>query len=79
MVKTALPVVSLRRGEVYRYGIILYNTKGIKSSVYWVADIMIPDKGFDEYDGGSGFINIARLPKYSSENKWEVSVIGIRF
>lgn len=35
-------IVSLRRGDVYRYGIILYNNKGDRSSVKWIADIMVP-------------------------------------
>lgn len=32
-----------RRGEVYRFGIRLFNKKGIPSSVKWIADIQIPD------------------------------------
>ncbi len=34
---------SLRSGEVYRYGGILYDDKGNKSSVRHIADIMIPN------------------------------------
>lgn len=33
---------SLRHGEVYRYGMVLYNKKGQRSSVKWIADIMAP-------------------------------------
>lgn len=33
---------SLRRNELYRYGIILYNNKGETSSVKWIADIRTP-------------------------------------
>lgn len=33
---------SLRRNELYRYGIILYNSKGETSSVKWIADIRTP-------------------------------------
>lgn len=34
---------SLRRGELYRYGIILYSKYGSKSDVKWIADIRVPD------------------------------------
>lgn len=37
------PTNSLRRGEVYRYGAILYRSNGTRSSVKWIADIMSPD------------------------------------
>ena len=33
---------SLRRGEVYRYGIILYDKNGRQSDVNWIADIKTP-------------------------------------
>lgn len=34
---------SLRRDEVYRYGIILYFNNGYKSDAKWIADIRTPD------------------------------------
>lgn len=34
---------SLRRGETYRYGIILYGENGERSEVKWIADIKVPD------------------------------------
>lgn len=33
---------SLKRDEVYRYGIVLYNNKGAKSDALWIADIKTP-------------------------------------
>lgn len=33
---------SFRRGEVYRFGIVLYGENGERSSVRWIADIMMP-------------------------------------
>lgn len=39
-------VVSLRPGEVYRYGAVLYLSNGRKTSTKWIADIMVPP----EYD-----------------------------
>jgi len=35
---------SLKRDELYRYGIILYNKKGDASSVKWIADIRTPSQ-----------------------------------
>lgn len=34
---------SLRHGDVYRYGVVLYDSTGKHSYAKWVADIMIPD------------------------------------
>lgn len=34
---------SLRRDEIYRYGIVLYNKLGQSSSVKWICDIRTPD------------------------------------
>lgn len=47
---------SLRRGEVYRYGIVFYDEYGVRSDVLWIADIKVPT--IDEfihftYYGGS--------------------------
>jgi len=32
-----------RRNETYRFGIVFYNKKGIRSSVKWIGDIKMPD------------------------------------
>lgn len=77
------PIVSLQRGEVYRYGIILYNQDGIKSSVKWIADIKIPEGESDKFDPTRmNFPSSSRpdLPKYNkTKNKWEVYTFGIEF
>lgn len=39
----AADLKSLRRGELYRFGIIFTNSKGQKSSVKWITDIRVPD------------------------------------
>lgn len=39
---------SLKRDEVYRYGIILYDNYGRKSDVQWIADIRTPS--FDKFN-----------------------------
>lgn len=76
-------VSSLRRGEVYRYGIVLYNTYGVRSSVKWIADIMIPSSESLSSITSSMLIagnTIPDLPRYdSNEGKWKFSVIGITF
>lgn len=39
---TSSCIKSLKRGEVYRYGIILYKNNGTRSDVVWIGDIRIP-------------------------------------
>ena len=50
---------TFRCGEVYRFGVKLYNQYGQASSVKWIADIMIPDKAnmYDD-DGTIKFRNV---------------------
>lgn len=71
-------VLSLRRGDVYRYGIILYNSKGTKSSVQWIADIMVPESVYDAEKN-----RWAEYPKpiKSGSNLigWWFTTIGIKF
>lgn len=46
---------SLQRGEIYRYGIVLYNENGIKSAAKWIADIKVPsaqENNFVKYENG---------------------------
>lgn len=48
--KTDDDTLSLRRGEIYRYGVILYDEHGQASSPKFVADIMVPpesEPGFE--------------------------------
>lgn len=35
-------VRSLRRGEIYRYGIVFYNKNGNRTNVFWIQDIRTP-------------------------------------
>lgn len=39
---TSSCIKSLKRGEVYRYGIVLYKEDGTRSDVIWIGDIRIP-------------------------------------
>lgn len=46
---------SLQRGEIYRYGIVLYNENGIKSAAKWIADVKVPnaqENNFVKYENG---------------------------
>ena len=69
-------LASLRRGEVYRYGIVLYKNGGQRSSVKWIADIMIPDGDYfsrpSEYHQN---IDSGDEEKYG----WTFEVVGIQF
>ena len=57
---------SYQRDEVYRFGIVFYNDKGIKSPVYWIGDIKFP--------------NGAISPAFSSNDNQVCSYpIGIEF
>ena len=60
---------SLRRNELYRYGIILYDKTGNPSPVKWIADIRTPnlyDKYFNtfisHYKDDKGTYDLASLP-----------------
>ena len=41
---------SLRRDELYRYGIILYDGRGESSSVKWIADVRTPGINYDGFN-----------------------------
>lgn len=70
-----------RRGDVYRFGIILYDKNGNKSSVKWIADIKMPT---DMYAEGRyncypiSIFNNHQNPTLISK-KWEQQNIGIEF
>ena len=42
--------LSHQRDEVYRYGIILYNTKNVPSPVHWIGDIRFPSADIEGYE-----------------------------
>lgn len=63
-------LLSLRRGETYRYGIIFTDKKGISSPVKWIADITVPDL---YTDGFQTFMNNIKGRELS------VMPIGIEF
>lgn len=66
----ASSLLSLRRGETYRYGIIFTDKKGVSSPVKWIADITVPDIYID---GFQTFINGIRMRELS------VMPIGVEF
>lgn len=66
----ASSLLSLRRGETYRYGIIFTDKKGVSSPVKWIADITVPDI---HINGFQTFINGIRKRELS------VMPIGVEF
>jgi len=58
---------SLRRGELYRYGIVFYNKYGQKTNTYWIKDIEVPE--IDEH-----------IPTFSRNDYYFYSIsIGVEF
>lgn len=56
---------SLRRGEIYRFGIIFKSITGESSPVKWIADIRVPDiciSGFEAFMNGMNNTDMAALP-----------------
>lgn len=66
--KIASEYKSLRRGELYRYGIILYTKNGSHSDVKWIADIRVPEIHEQKFS-----------PFIKHEDKLYGSSIGIEF
>ena len=38
------------RDEIYRFGIVLYNDRGLASPVHWIADIRMPSVRDDDFE-----------------------------
>lgn len=66
---------SLRRGEIYRYGIVLYDKFGQACPVKWIADIRVPDSYIP------GFETFTSHERQLYENIYDLNVypIGIEF
>ena len=63
---------TFRCGEVYRFGVKLYNQYGQASSVKWIADIMIPDKANMYDDNGTiKFRNVGIEFFKTPESNWD--------
>lgn len=66
---------SLKRDELYRYGIILYDLQGNATSVKWIADIRTPSityRGFNTYQSNS-------YDDYNIQRNLTVNALGIQF
>lgn len=58
-------LVSLRRGETYRFGIIFTDKEGVSSPVKWITDVVVPDisaKGFYSFMNGLEERELSVLP-----------------
>lgn len=60
---------TLKRNEVYRYGIVLYSSSGARSNVKWIADIRTPDCNH------SSFVTYVS----TSGEQLKARVLGIQF
>lgn len=69
---------SLRRGEVYRYGIILYDQYGTATPAKWIADIRVPEVSVSGFES---FISNANQQDDDTSRRVGLGVrpIGIQF
>ena len=68
---------SLRRDELYRFGIILYNKRGEHSSVKWIADIRTPHPKFKGCEPFMECENVYQTTNY--EYTLKARPLGIQF
>ena len=70
---------SLRRDEIYRYGIILYDDEGNISPVQWIADIRVPKSSVNGFETFSKHPVI--ITRSSTEGYYELLMhpLGIQF
>lgn len=57
-----------RRGEVYRFGVRLFDKKGRASSVKWIADIQFPTNETGDYNK---FNNVEFIPINTDSEAWQ--------
>lgn len=57
-----------QRDEIYRFGIVFYNNRGIASPVHWIADIRMPDSYDKEF-----------APFYPAKDGLYARPLGIQF
>lgn len=73
-------ITSLRRGEVYRYGVILYDEHGQASSPKFVADIMVPPASelgvVEEFDDNGAVLNRVGIKFSLAQDLSEKGVLG---
>lgn len=67
---------SLRRGETYRYGIVLYNKLGQSSAVKWIDDITVPEIGSGDW---YNTFNLEQRGDNNNIKDLKVYPIGIQF
>lgn len=63
--KVVSELLSLRRGETYRFGIIFTDKKGVSSPVKWITDITVPDihvNGFQTFMNNVKSIELSVMP-----------------
>lgn len=68
---------SLKRNELYRYGIVLYDKYGVASPVKWIADIRTPDiwdKGFQTFLSHTKIKTSANIAEYIDLSSFPLGV-----
>jgi len=72
---------SLRRDELYRFAIVLYNGKGESSSALWIDDIRTPsinDSGFETFCANGQHYNDSGVLE-DDNTELTVYPLGIQF
>jgi hypothetical protein len=77
-------LVGYQRDEIYRFGIVFFNKKGINSSVKWIGDIRFPTYSENIKHVSSGIVTEAGianpvLDSSSNITRIDAKILGIRF
>jgi hypothetical protein len=75
--KVTYSLKSLRRGETYRYGIILYSDKGETTGVKWIADIKVPEMHIKNFNTFLSHKNGIELEVYPLGIEFSVDISSI--
>lgn len=70
---------SLRRGEIYRYGLVLYDKYGTAWPVKWIADIRTPELRYNSNDSDTVNANSCPLIKETEGQTYQYVSLGLRF
>lgn len=66
--------VGYQRDEIYRFGIVLYNEKGMASPVHWIGDIRMPSTLLEV--NNDSLVNTFHVGKYSHTQDHNVELLG---
>ncbi len=74
-------ITTFKYGEVYRFGVILYDLDGNRSSVKWIADIQMPKQPIDyaQYDSDNSYIIGGGDFPGKRKVSYKIKIVGINF